>query len=125
MKNIFIPTSTFEKSYKRLKKKYPSLKTDIEEFKKEYNENPDIGDDLGGGFRKVRVAIKSKNRGKRGGARIITYEIYLKTEDKVVILVELYDKSEISTLSDSDYETVLKDFLDNHLLDPIQYVWQK
>jgi len=114
MENIFIPTSTFEKSYKRLKKKYHSLKTDIEEFKREYNENPHIGDDLGGGFRKVRVAIQSKNRGKRGGARIITYEIFLKTEDKVVILVELYDKSEISTLSDSDYEAALNEFLDNH-----------
>ena len=42
MENIFIPTSTFEKSYKRLKKKYHSLKTDIEEFKREYNENPHI-----------------------------------------------------------------------------------
>ena len=114
MENIFIPTSTFEKSYKRLKKKYHSLKTDIEEFKKEYNENLDMGDDLGGGFRKIRVAIKSKNKGKRGGARIITYEIYLKTDDKAVILVELYDKSDISTLSDSDYETALKEFLENH-----------
>jgi len=114
MENIFIPTSTFEKSYKRLKKKYHSLKTDIEEFKKEYNENPDVGDDLGGGFRKIRVAIKSKNKGKRGGARIITYEIYLKTDDKAVILVELYDKSDISTLSDSDYEIALKEFLENH-----------
>ena len=89
MENIFIPTSTFEKSYKRLKKKYHSLKTDIEEFKKEYNENPDIGDDLGGGFRKIRIAIQSKNRGKRGGARIITYDICIKTENKVVILVEI------------------------------------
>ena len=111
MENIFIPTPTFEKSYKRLKKKYHSLKTDIEEFKKEYNENPDIGDDLGGGFRKIRVAIKSKNRGKSGGARIITYDICFKTEDKIVILVEIYDKSEISTLLENEYETVLKEFL--------------
>ena len=114
MEHIFIPTSTFEKSYKQLKKKYHSLKTDLEEFKKEYNENPDIGDDLGGGFRKIRVAIKSKNKGKRGGARIITYAVCVKTKDKVVILVEIYDKSEISTLSDSEYETVLKEFLENY-----------
>jgi len=113
MENIFIPTPTFEKSYKRLKKKYHSLKTDVEEFKKEYNENPDIGDDLGGGFRKIRVAIKSKNRGKSGGARIITYDICIKTEDKVVILVEIYDKSEISTLSDNEYKTILKEFLES------------
>ena len=111
MNHIFIPTPTFERSYKRLIKKYRSLKTDLEEFKKEFNENPDIGSDLGGGFRKIRIAIKSKNSGKRGGARIITYDVCIKTEDKVVILVEIYDKSEASTLLDSEYEIVLNDFL--------------
>jgi hypothetical protein len=114
MENIFIPTSTFEKSYKRLKKKYNSLKTDFEDFKKEYNENPDIGDDLGGGFRKIRIAIKSKNKGKRGGARIITYNMCIKKQDNVVILVEIFDKSEIATLLNSEYETALKEFLDNN-----------
>jgi len=114
MEHIFIPTPTFEKSYQRLKKKYHSLRADLEAFKKEYNENQDIGIDLGGGFRKIRVAIKSKNKGKRGGARIIAYDVCVKTEDKVVILVEIYDKSEVSTLSDSEYATVLKDFLENY-----------
>jgi len=111
MERLFIPTPTFEKSYKRLKKKYPSIKTDLEEFKKEYNENPDIGSDLGGGFRKIRIAIKSKNKGKSGGARIITYDMCIKTENEVVILVEMYDKTEISTLSEKEYETALKEFL--------------
>ena len=114
MKHLFIPTPTFEKSYKRLKKKYRSLKSDLEDFKKEYNENPNIGIGLGGGFRKIRVAIKSKNSGKRGGARIITYDICIKTEDKVVILVEIYDKSEISMLLDKEYEMALNDFLENY-----------
>jgi len=112
--HIFIPTQTFERSYKRLKKKYFSLKTDLEDFKKEYNEYPDIGEDLGGGFRKIRVAIKSKNKGKRGGARIITYELCVKTEDNVVILVEIYDKSETSTISDLEYEKALKELLENY-----------
>ena len=115
MEHLFIPTQTFEKSYKRLKKKYLSLKTDLEKFKKEYNENPSIGSDLGGGFRKIRVAIQSKNRGKSGGARIITYEICIKTEDKVVIMVEIYDKGEISTLLDNEYEIALRDFLEKGL----------
>jgi len=114
MEHIFIPTPTFEKSYKRLKKKYNSLGADLEEFKKEYNENQDIGIDLGEGFRKIRVAIKSKNKGKRGGARIITYDVFVKTEDKIVILVEIYDKSEVSSLSDSEYGTALKEFLENY-----------
>ena len=52
IEHIFLPTPTFERSYKQLKKKYLSLKSDLEEFKKEYNQNPNIGDDLGGGFLK-------------------------------------------------------------------------
>jgi mRNA-degrading endonuclease RelE of RelBE toxin-antitoxin system len=111
MKHIFIPTPTFEKSYKRLKKKYPSLKTDLEIFQKDYNENPNLGESLGGGFRKVRIAVKSKKRGKSGGARVITYDICIKSEDKTVILVEIYDKGEISALSEKEYEEALNEFL--------------
>jgi len=115
MEYLFVPTPTFEKSYKRLKKKYLSLKTDLEEFKKEFNENPDIGTDLGGGFRKIRVAIKSKNKGKQGGARIITFNMCIKAKDNIVILVEIYDKSETSTLLESEYERALFDFLKKKL----------
>jgi mRNA-degrading endonuclease RelE of RelBE toxin-antitoxin system len=114
MEHVFLPTPTFEKSYKRLKKKYLSLKTDLESFKKEYNENPNLGEGLGGGFRKIRISIKSKNKGKSGGARIITYDMCIKTEGKVVILVEIYDKSEISTLSYGEYEMALSDFFKNY-----------
>jgi len=115
MEHIFLPTPTFEKSYKRLKKKYFSLKSDLEEFKKEYKENPEIGRELGGGFRKIRIAIKSKNSGKRGGARIITYDdMFIKAEGNVVILVAIYDKSEISTLSKDEYEVALREFLENY-----------
>jgi mRNA-degrading endonuclease RelE of RelBE toxin-antitoxin system len=115
MEHVFLPTPTFEKSYKRLKKKYLSLKSDLEDFKKEYNENPDIGRNLGGGFRKIRVAIKSKNRGKSGGARIIAYnDMFIKAEENIVILVEIYDKGEISTLLESEFVTILREFLENY-----------
>ena len=114
MEHVFLPTPTFERSYKRLKRKYLSLKTDLENFQKEYIENPDIGEGIGGGFRKVRIAVRSKNKGKRGGARIITYDICIKAEGKVVILVEIYDKSEISTLAGREYEMVLSDFLEKY-----------
>ena len=115
IEHIFLPTPTFEKSYKRLKKKYFSIKSDLEEFKKEYNENPEIDRELGGGFRKIRIAIKSKNSGKRGGARIITYDdMFIKDEGNVVILVAIYDKSEISTLLKDEYEAALREFLENY-----------
>jgi len=114
MEYKFIPTPDFERSYKFLLKKYHSLKSDIEEFKKEYIENPNIGNDLGEGFRKIRIAIKSKNKGKRSGARIITYDVYVKTKDKVIILVDIYDKSEITMLSEEEYKIVLKKFLEDY-----------
>jgi hypothetical protein len=114
MEHEFIPTPSFERSYKRLKKKYFSLKTDLESFIKEFNENPNLGKDLGGGFRKIRIAIKSKNKGKSGGARIIIYDMCIKTEDKVVILVAIIDKSESSTISDSEFEMALFEFLETY-----------
>ncbi|GHT38200.1 hypothetical protein AGMMS49965_00820 [Bacteroidia bacterium] len=52
----FLVTSTFDKSYKTLKKKYPSIPSDVEQFKKDFSENHTLGDDLGGGYRKVRMA---------------------------------------------------------------------
>ena len=67
-----ITTPTFEKEFKRLNKKYASLKSDLEVFEKDISENPKIGDDLGHEVYKVRIAIKSKNKGKSGGGRIIT-----------------------------------------------------
>jgi len=41
---------------------------------------------------------------------------FAKTEGKIVILVEIYDKNEVSTLSDSDYEMALIEFLENYPL---------
>jgi hypothetical protein len=111
MKITFLVTPKFDKSYKILKKKYPSVKTDVEQFKKDFSKNPKLGDDLGGGYRKVRIAIQSKNRGKSGGARIITYELCIKEIDGIVVLVNIYDKSEFSTMPDWEYKMILQNFL--------------
>ena len=62
MKYNFIPTEKFKKSFKKLSKKYPSIIDDFTQFKKEFEENPNMGADLGAGFRKVRVSIQSKKR---------------------------------------------------------------
>ena len=107
----FIPTPKFKKSFKRLYKKYPSLKDDFEIFKKEFSANQEIGDDLGGGFRKVRFAIETKNKGKSGGARIIVYNFYLQTLPNDVLLVDIYDKSELSTMQDFEYQKIAKEFI--------------
>lgn len=71
--NVSITTlDEFEKQARRLSKKYKSLKDDLANLQKELLENPFQGDDLGGGVRKIRMAISSKGKGKSGGARVLT-----------------------------------------------------
>ena len=77
MKYDIKTTEYFESNFKSLSKKYRSLFDDIEEFKKELLKNPKLGADLGNNTRKVRMAITSKNKGKRGGARVITCNVWL------------------------------------------------
>jgi mRNA-degrading endonuclease RelE of RelBE toxin-antitoxin system len=66
-----ISTPEFDKEYKRLKKKYQSLPDDLANLEKELIKNPHLGIDLGNNFRKIRMAITAKNKGKSGGARVI------------------------------------------------------
>ena len=58
--------------------------------------------ELSGGFRKIRMAIKSKGKGKSGGARVITFNYIVDTECQRIVLVKMYDKSEISNISDAE-----------------------
>lgn len=63
---------SFAREVKRLSKRYKSLKSDLLTLANELQTNPTLGVDLGGGLRKVRMAIPSKGQGKSGGARVIT-----------------------------------------------------
>ncbi|MEO0734372.1 MAG: hypothetical protein AAFZ52_16165 [Bacteroidota bacterium] len=96
-------TEDFAKSAKRLSKKYKSLKNDLASLIEELKENPYLGDRISRKVYKIRLAIKSKGRGKSGGARVITYvsvEIENKKEGDTIVtyLLEIYDKSEISNI---------------------------
>jgi len=65
--------------------------------------------ELGGGIYKYRLAVKSKNRGKSGGFRVISLEVILSKNQKNIILLTLYDKSEKSSISKQEIATILKD----------------
>jgi mRNA-degrading endonuclease RelE of RelBE toxin-antitoxin system len=71
MVNI-IPTEHFKRQFKPLAKKYRSLKQELAELGASLCEQPYQGTPLARGAFKIRLAIASKNKGKRGGARIIT-----------------------------------------------------
>lgn len=81
----------FDKQAKRLAKKYPSLKNDLKVLVDILIKNPQTGISLGNNFYKIRMAIKSKGRGKSGGARVITF---VKIIDEKVFLTSIFDKSE-------------------------------
>ena len=108
-----IPTKTFKRSFKVLSKKYQSLKDDLEIFEQELLENPEIGDCLGNNTRKVRMPIASKNKGKSGGARIITYTIVMDVVDAEIYLLTIYDKSRQDSITQKEIEQLK---LTNNLL---------
>jgi len=89
----------FEKEFKRLFKKYPSLKSDIFKLISQLEIGPITGIPLGKDFYKIRLSISSKGRGKSGGGRVITC---VKVVQNTVYLATVYDKSEKSGISDDE-----------------------
>lgn len=101
MNVTLIPSNEFSRQFKRLAKKYKSFGEDYLNLKKELMDNPYRGDDLGGGVRKIRMAISSKGKGKRGGARVLTLNVLVQEADTInVTLLTIYDKGEIENVSD-------------------------
>lgn len=70
--------------------------------------NPNLGTDLGGGLRKIRMSIASKGRGKSGGARVITFSVIISVEETEVNLLTIYDKSERESISRAEIEQLLE-----------------
>ncbi len=101
-----IPTPDFKKFLKKLVKKYPSLKADLQGLIDNLKEQPDSGIHLGHGIYKIRLTITSKARGKSGGARVITY---LVTQDHEVYLVYIYDKSQLDNITKEQIVQLLKE----------------
>ena len=99
-----VTTPPFEKNFKRLKKKYFSLKEDLLDLIERLSENPIIGDSLGNSNYKIRLQITSKNKGKSGGARVITH-VYV--EKETVYLLAIYDKSEVESISQASINELL------------------
>lgn len=101
-------TPDFEKQYKKLSKKYPSLTGELTELSLSLAENPTQGIPLGNACFKIRLAISSKGKGKSGGARIITCVVVVENE---VYLGAIYDKSESVSISDKELKLLVKQIL--------------
>jgi mRNA-degrading endonuclease RelE of RelBE toxin-antitoxin system len=100
-----IPVEKFKKEAKRLIKKYPSLKSELVDLANTLSTQPTTGTPLGNNIFKVRVAIKSKGKGKSGGARVITY---LVTPSKEIYLLTIYDKAEFDSIDDTSLRRIIE-----------------
>jgi hypothetical protein len=90
-------TKIFIRCVKPLAKRYRSFRNDYAKILDELEKNPQLGIDLGDGFRKVRMAIASKGKGKSGGARIITLNLVKRND--CLYLIYAYDKSDTDNVS--------------------------
>lgn len=100
-------TAEFEVQAKVLAKRHRSFKSDLKNLVLSLSENPYQGIELSPGIRKIRMAITSKGRGKSGGARVITYTVLATESRGKVYLVNIYDKSDYSSVE----LTVIKEYI--------------
>jgi len=116
MKTEVRVTKSFKKAVKPLLKKYSSLLSELAELETELLENPRAGTPLGHDtYNKIRLKIKSKGKGKSGGARVISLvetEIVgiVETAEKLTIvnLITIYDKAEKQTVTDAELRDLIK-----------------
>ena len=95
----------FDRQAKRLARKYASFKTELSELFDSLEADPAQGTALGNDCYKIRVAMKSKGKGKSGGARAITHVIAVRED---VYLLTVFDKSEKENISDKELQELLK-----------------
>ncbi len=101
-------TDNFKKEAKKLTKKYASLKVELASLFKELEENPTMGTPLGNDIYKIRLAIASKNKGKSGGARVMSF---VKVTHTAVLLFSIYNKGDKDTISNKEVEELLKGYM--------------
>lgn len=97
---------TFDRQVKSIAKKYPSLKSDLINLKKQLSDQPVQGAALGKDCYKVRMAISSKGKGKSGGARVITY---VHVVGETIYLLSIYDKSQKASLDAGELDALISE----------------
>lgn len=109
-------TKSFSSAAKPLLKKYHSLSKDLLNLEKELMGTPRIGTSLGQDVYKIRLRISSKEKGKSGGARVISFvettlicvTKKISDEEITVNLLSIYDKADVENISDKELKELIK-----------------
>ena len=117
MKCNILATNSFSRDAKKLFKKYVSLKIELKELESQLIKNPRLGIKIHENIYKIRIAVKSKGKGKSGGLSVITFLTEIKNEqdldendqDITVYLLTIYDKSNIENISEKELKNIIKE----------------
>lgn len=101
-------SENFKREAKKIVRKYPSLKTELADLILELEVNPTKGIALGNDIYKIRLAVSSKNKGKSGGLRVMSF---VKIIDTTVLLFSIFSKGEKESITDKEIKTLIKDYL--------------
>lgn len=115
-----IAIDDFKRDAKKLLKKYASLKNELAQLEADLLQNPRFGTFIQENTYKIRLAVKSKGKGKSGGMRVITHvvEVMLQInentieQDFTVFLLTIYDKSEMENIADNDLQYLINQIHD-------------
>ncbi len=88
----------FSNHFKKLRKKYPSLKAEFQALYDLLLVDANQGEPLGAGLFKIRLANESKGKGKSGGLRVVTYLVNETEIGTDIYLVTIYDKSAVENI---------------------------
>ncbi len=99
---------TFQREAKRLAKHYAPFKQDYIALIEALEANPQLGTDLGGGLRKIRMRITSKGKGKSSGARVISFTLLVAVDETEISLLYIYDKAERESISKKELEELVR-----------------
>lgn len=108
MRVVIETSKSFDKEAKRFSKHYASFLSDLRKLSEEIKSNPNLGTDLGCGIRKIRMQVTSKGKGKSGGMRVISVNIYASVTETTVNLLYIYDKAERSTITKREIIALMK-----------------
>lgn len=112
-----IVVENFRREAKRLTKKYASLRAELIHLGEELLQYPRTGTPLGRNIYKIRLAVKSKGRGKSGRMRVISrvVEVQVQVVEKLpqinIYLLSIYDKAEQGDISDKRLKDIIDDLI--------------
>ena len=112
-----IAIDNFRREAKRLVKKFPSLKDELLGLEQLLVQDPRAGVEITENTYKIRLAVKSKGKGKSGGMRVITHVVEVEVQveaqasEITIFLLSIYDKSEEENISDKELRGLIDDVI--------------